>query len=63
MSTNPVTTARAKHIDIKMHFVRECINGGMVTMVHEMSANQVADVLTKALPSASFKRFREILVS
>ena len=45
---------RTKHIDVRYHFVREQITAGALAMVWTPSAQQLADLLTKQLPKATF---------
>ncbi|KAJ3531525.1 hypothetical protein NM688_g7562 [Phlebia brevispora] len=42
--------ARSKHIDIRHHFVRECIESNDLAVTHCPSESNAADILTKALP-------------
>jgi hypothetical protein len=49
LASNPVHHKRTKHIDIKHHFICECIN--MTTAVsHIPTGENISDVLTKNLP-------------
>lgn len=48
---NPAGTARSKHIDIAHHFVRDRVAAGQVVVSCIPTAEMVADVMTKALPS------------
>lgn len=41
--------ARSKHIDIRHHFVRECIDFGYITVNYCASKSNCADLLTKGL--------------
>ncbi|GJR78628.1 diacylglycerol kinase 5 [Tanacetum coccineum] len=47
---NPVFHGRSKHIDIKYHFIRECVEKEDLTVEHISGEQQRADILTKALP-------------
>jgi hypothetical protein len=49
LAKNPVSHARAKHIDICHHFVREAIQDGIIWVQHIPTAEMTADSLTKAL--------------
>ena len=53
LATNAVTTHRTKHIDIKFHFVRQCVASKKVKLVWVESTHMLADILTKfSLPAA-----------
>src|SRR4051794_38344766 len=47
---NPAFHGRSKHIDIRHHFIRECVASNEVTVRHCTSEVNTADVLTKVLP-------------
>ena len=49
LSKNSVSHARAKHIDIRHHFVRDAIQDNVVWVQHIPIEDIVADSLTKAL--------------
>ena len=42
---------KTKHLNRDMHYVREQVSVGFLTTSHVSSANQLADILTKAFPS------------
>jgi hypothetical protein len=46
--------ARTKHIDLTYCFIRERYHRGEITVLLVSSSEQMADVLTKALPGAAF---------
>lgn len=46
---NPVFHGRSKHIDIRFHFIRECVENGEITVTHVDGKEQKADMLTKPL--------------
>lgn len=52
LSSNPVYHSRTKHIDIKQHFVRECVDKGYVYLEYMSTEHMPADVLTKGLVGA-----------
>jgi hypothetical protein len=54
--------ARTKHIDIHYHFVRSVIENGTIDLQYIPSAENVADVFTKALPAPRFKELRKKLM-
>lgn len=61
LAKNPVFHGRSKHIDIRFHFIRECVERGEVVLKHVPSQEQRADVLTKALATVKFERMRKLL--
>lgn len=58
---NPVFHGRSKHIDIRFHFIRECVENGEVIVSHVCSKNQKADILTKAMAKAKHEEMRNLL--
>jgi len=57
LSKNPVFHKQSKHIDVRMHMIRDCIelDAIMVEKVH--TDDNIADGLTKALPRDKFMHF------
>ena len=51
---NPRLNDATKHIDIAHHFTRERIEDGSLTLLHVPSADNLADICTKALPKPRF---------
>src|SRR5438477_7855715 len=49
LAKNPVSHARAKHIDLRHHFIREAILDKIVWLQHIPTSEMTADSLTKAL--------------
>ncbi|KAK4406698.1 Copia protein [Sesamum angolense] len=56
ITENPVFHERTKHLDIDCHLVRDYFKRGLILPCHILSAQQVADLFTKALPAAPFCR-------
>lgn len=40
---------RTKHINIRHHFIQDCITSGKINISHTPTADMVADILTKPL--------------
>ncbi|TYZ66515.1 hypothetical protein PybrP1_006514 [[Pythium] brassicae (nom. inval.)] len=51
--------SRAKHIDLRHHFVRETIKNGHIKLEHVATENQLADFLTKPLAAPRLRALRE----
>ncbi|KAH9670332.1 hypothetical protein KPL70_016941 [Citrus sinensis] len=51
---NPAHHEKTKHIDIKLHFIRNEVSKGAVKMAKVHTDKNPADMLTKAVPSAKF---------
>jgi hypothetical protein len=62
MATNKIVSARNKHLELKMHFVRERVDAGDICLQYISTTLQRADLLTKNLPRPSFERFRTLLL-
>ena len=52
LSANPVHHRRTKHIELDIHFVREQVALGRIRVLHDLTAQQFADVMTKGLPTS-----------
>ena len=61
LSKNPVYHERSKHIDTRYHFLRQCIEEGKVEVDHVGTAEQLADIFTKALGRVKFIELRGAL--
>ena len=59
---SPTFHDRSKHIDIRCHFVRDCVQRGVVQLRYTPTGEQLADILTKALGRTKFDYFREKMV-
>jgi histone deacetylase 1/2 len=58
LAANPVHHRRMKHIELDIHFVREKVALGHFRVVHVPTTEQLADVMTKGLPTSSLEAFR-----
>ncbi|XP_074356695.1 secreted RxLR effector protein 161-like [Apium graveolens] len=58
---NPVQHGRSKHIDVRFHFIRECIEEGKLVVKFVVSQEQRADILTKPLGRIKFEEMRKAI--
>jgi hypothetical protein len=61
LARNAIGNTRSKHIDLKYHFIRDCIEQGSVTVEYVSGNDNAADILTKALGNVKFKKFLRML--
>lgn len=61
LAKNPVFHGRSKHIDVRYHFIRDCVEQGLIVIKHINTSDQHADILTKALSAAKFEKMRSLL--
>ena len=60
--SNPIISARNKHIDIRHHFIRDLISEGAALFQWVPSKQNLADALTKALPATEhFRLFQSMM--
>jgi hypothetical protein len=62
MAENPVHHSKAKHIDIRYHFVRELVHNKTIQMTNVKSEHNTADILTKPLERTKFGIHRSALM-
>ncbi|KAI5333503.1 hypothetical protein L3X38_023634 [Prunus dulcis] len=61
MAKNPVFHQKSRHISRKFHFIREAIHAKEIELIYCKSEDQIADILTKALPKDRFVYLRNLL--
>ena len=55
---NPVLHDRSKHIDLRYHFIHDCVEKGSVVVEFIGTGEQKADMLTKPLGRVRFEELR-----
>ncbi|KAE8733627.1 hypothetical protein F3Y22_tig00001120pilonHSYRG00301 [Hibiscus syriacus] len=59
LSKNSVHHERSKHIDTRFHYIRDCVESGMIEIQHVCTEDQCADIMTKSLAKLKFLEMRE----
>jgi hypothetical protein len=62
-SKNNTNHDRSKHIDIRAYALRDKVKEGVVKLVHVDTKNQLADMMTKHIQKATFKKHVERIFS
>ena len=60
MTKNPKFHGRAKHIDIKHHFIRQQVAQGTIMFEYCPTVKMVANILTKGLSRETFCKLRSM---
>lgn len=61
MAQNPITNARSKHINIRVHHIREKVDDGLIRLEFIEGTNNPADMFTKNLARPLFEKHRSKL--
>ena len=59
ISRNSVYHRRTKHIEVRYHFIRNCVEDDKVKLKYVRTEDQLADMFTKPLGISKFREFRE----
>ena len=64
LSTNDITSAKTKHIDIRNHFVRDVVKYKAIEIVSISTSEMLVDILTKnTLPTGEQKKHTNRMLS
>jgi hypothetical protein len=61
LAKNLVFHERSKHIDIRFHYLRDCIANKKVEVKYVKTQDQVADIFIKPLKYDVFIKIRDVL--
>jgi Reverse transcriptase (RNA-dependent DNA polymerase) len=61
IGSSPVQEICTKHIDVKYHYVRECIAVKKIVLYHIPTEDNAADIFTKNLGRLKFEKFKQQL--
>jgi hypothetical protein len=62
MSENAQNSSRTRHIDTARHNVKDLVEKNLVRLIDCPTADNPADILTKALPPSSFIKHRDTIL-
>ena len=62
IATNPVHHSRTKHIDVKYHYIRQCVEREVIKLEYLPTNNMIADIFTKPLQGEKFLKFRNAVM-
>jgi hypothetical protein len=60
MASNPAQEARTKHMDVRYHYIRQCVKDDLVDLYYIKTDDQAADILTKNLMSNKHNTMLEL---
>ncbi|KAJ4820349.1 polyprotein [Rhynchospora pubera] len=61
IANNPVHHNRTKHIDTRLHFIRDLVEKKVIELQYVNTNQQIADVLTKSLTREKFTWYRNMM--
>ena len=61
LSSDPSFHAQVKHINVKYHYIRECVTANEIEVKYVNTKDNVADAFTKALPARSFQSMHHLM--
>ena len=62
IAKNDSTSVKTKHISIRYYFIRHYITDKQIELNWISTANQQADILTKALGNTQFQKLKQLLM-
>jgi hypothetical protein len=60
LAKNPVLHDKSKHIDMKFHFLRSCVDEGKIVIEFVDTSRQLTDILTKSFGRLRFSEMKMI---
>lgn len=58
---NPIVSNRSKHIDLKMHFIRDCIKDEVIGVKYKATEEMEADILTKSVTGSRLSLLKKMM--
>jgi hypothetical protein len=62
IASSPITHKYSRHIDRRLHWIKEHITSGNIRVAFVPTASNVSDIGTKALPKPTFIKLRDVLL-
>ena len=62
LSKNDVNHKKSKHIEVRYHYVRECVQNKLIHLEYLQTKEMLADILTKPLSANRFLYLRSKLL-
>ena len=59
---DPKHHGRNKHLDVKLHFIKEKVQAGVVDLKYVSTEEQLADLMTKPLGRVTFERLVDMIM-
>jgi len=63
LATNPLSSARSRHIDVRYHYIRHLVKTGSVIVEYVATDKQHADILTKPVEGTAFQMHSNFLLN
>jgi hypothetical protein len=63
MAKSKLSGSKTRHIKLNHHYIRELVNDGEIKVEYCSTTDMLADIMTKALPTQTFVKFRDILLN
>lgn len=61
IALNPIQHQRVKHMDVKVHFLREHLDKENIKLIYCPTDDMVADSITKAVPRVTHRKFTQLM--
>ena len=61
LAKNPIAHGRSKHIELRLHYLREQVADGKMNLEHCRTENQIADIMTKGVQVEVFRKLRAMM--